>query len=76
MKIPKLKDSRGHETITLLMIVPALIILMFKFATTDMSGLDFATAFVGIVGMWLTREYHEKVSIPKIRGSNHGQNES
>lgn len=69
--IPKPLDSRGRESITLGLVIPAYAVLLAKFAGAGvsipylgtipaMSGTEFAAAFAAVLGVWLTREWQEK----------------
>lgn len=64
------KDSRGHKSWTLTIVLPAWAILLAKFAvsgisyggwmTASMGPVEFATAFGIVVSTWLIREHKEK----------------
>lgn len=68
--LPTVRDSRGRESHTLLFVAAALAVLLPKFALggltlgalamPPMTGGEFATAFVAILGAWLGREWTEK----------------
>lgn len=66
-----LKDSRGRESMTLSLVVPAWLALLVKFllagltlpvvgAVPPMSATEFGMAIAGIMAIWLGREWTEK----------------
>lgn len=66
-----LKDSRGRESITLSLVVPAWLALLVKFLVAGltlpvvgvvpaMSATEFGTAMAGVLAIWLGREWTEK----------------
>lgn len=68
--LPTVKDSRGRESHTLVFVALALAVLLPKFAVAgltlwgmtfpNMTGGEFAAAFVAILAAWLGREWTEK----------------
>ena len=68
--MPIIKDTRGRESHTLLIVSAAIIILLPKFALSSltiwgvqfppMTGGEFAAAFGAIMMIWLGREWTEK----------------
>ena len=66
-----LKDSRGRESMTLSLIVPAWLALLVKFILAGltlpvfgevpaMSATEFGIAMAGVLAIWLGREWTEK----------------
>lgn len=69
-----MKDSRGKQTKTLFFVAVTWAILVGKFALAgvtigdfgtfpEMSGGEFAAAIGAVLGIWLGREYTEKVKV-------------
>jgi hypothetical protein len=65
------KDSRGRESITLSLVVPAWLALLVKFLVAGltlpvvgvvpaMSATEFGMAMAGVLAIWLGREWTEK----------------
>jgi tellurite resistance protein TehA-like permease len=67
-----LQDSRGRESITLSLVVPAWFVLLVKFVLAGvtlpgvgvtvppMSATEFGLAMAGVLAIWLGREWAEK----------------
>lgn len=66
-----LKDSRGRESMTLSLVVPAWFALLVKFLAAGltlpifgtvpaMSATEFGLAIAGVLAIWLGREWTEK----------------
>jgi len=67
-------DSRGKQSRTLLFVGMAWVILLIKFlisgmtlpivgTMTEMTAIEFGSAFALIMAPWLGREYTEKVKV-------------
>lgn len=76
-----LKDSRGRESTTLSLVVPAWFVLLVKFLLAGiklpvvglvppMSATEFGLAVAGVLAIWLGREWTEK------KGSGNGKEEA
>lgn len=76
-----LRDSRGRESITLSLVVPAWFALLVKFLAAGltlpvigivppMSATEFGLAMAGVLAIWLGREWTEK------KGSGNGKEEA
>jgi uncharacterized membrane protein YfcA len=59
--IPTLCDSRGKQSITLFFVAVAFGAVVYKFISSDMSGTDFGVAVGAVLGIWLGREWTEKI---------------
>ena len=62
--------AKTRESSTLQMLLPAIGLLLYKFATTDMDPNSFAMAFATLLAVWLGREwksahYKEDINAPK-----------
>lgn len=66
-----LRDSRGRESTTLSLVVPAWFALLVKFilagltlpvvgVVPTMSATEFGLAMAGVLAIWLGREFNEK----------------
>ena len=68
-----LKDTRGKQSITLTLVVPACLLIMAKYAISGMAfgvygiqppmtAIEFGTGFMLVLAPFLQREWTEKVS--------------
>lgn len=71
--VPKMRDSRGRESVTLSYVTAGYFTLLAKFALAGlnlpyiglmpaMGASEFGLAAAGILGIWLGREWTEKRS--------------
>jgi len=66
MKMPTITDGRGNESTTAVFVIPAVLLVMVKFALSGhfgfpvMSGTEFAAGFGSVMGIWTWREIGAK----------------